>query len=44
MLNDFVARTLLAIFIFGLLFGGLIAWGLPKLWMLVRPMIHQMTA
>jgi hypothetical protein len=43
-----VYNAMIAIFIASIVaafaFGGLCVWGLPKLWMLIKPFIHAMTA
>lgn len=43
-LSDAVAGLIALIAIVCICIGGLVVWGLPKLWELVKPWIHALTA
>lgn len=39
-----IVRLIILMFITGFALGGLLVWGLPKLWEVIKPFIHMWTA
>ena len=43
-INEAIARAIVVLAVLAFSFGALAMWGIPKLWELLKPFIHMVTA
>lgn len=42
-LEEQLIKLVISTIIVSMLFGGIMVWGIPKLWQIVKPFLHSIT-